>query len=239
MGKTIDNVNICNIVFDEKFKLFINTMKNVFIDKLELSKECRNNIYLADAQEIYRNYIISKKSDLTLTQNKIINQEFFAILVCLILPNIDDITKFEDVFKNYKKDFIIFDNNLHNCDNTIDRTDTHCACCHLVKGDNVYRFINITTGFTLLIGCDCIKKYKILSDEELKELKDKRQLKNRLKPNHCFFCGKNTKCKACKNNKLINNIFIQWKKCQEYQKGILYFYHIKLKGFNKNVYIDC
>ena len=41
MGRTIGGViNVCNILFDEKFRAFIQTMRNKFIDVLESSNNC-------------------------------------------------------------------------------------------------------------------------------------------------------------------------------------------------------
>ena len=33
-------INVCNIIFDTKFKVFINKMKNHFIEDLVFSKNC-------------------------------------------------------------------------------------------------------------------------------------------------------------------------------------------------------
>ena len=158
-------INFCNIVFDEKFKVFIQTMRNKFIGYLEISNGCPYYV-LSVQQERYRDYIAERKDELTLIESKkCINQEYFAILVSLIIPNTDSIEKFEDVFKNYKTDFTVVDNNLYDDENQTQIDKTYCACGHKVKSNNVYNLINNTTGYNLLIGCDCIDKYKILSEE--------------------------------------------------------------------------
>ena len=100
-------------------------------------------------------------------------------MVFLIIPNIDSIEKFEDVFKNYKTDFTVVDNNLYDDENQTEIDKTYCACGHKVKSNNVYNLINNTTGYNLLIGCDCIDKYKIFSQEELKVLKQKRKIQTK------------------------------------------------------------
>lgn len=194
----MDGINVCNILFDDKFKTFITKMKDYFIDYLEESAlfDIRM-VRLAEIQEIYRRYIDSYKDELTLTNKKIRNQEYFAVLVSLIIPHIDKINKFEEVLQHYNRDFIVLSNATSNCDN-----DTYCACCHIVTSKNTFYLKNIITNYTLLIGCDCILKYKILSREEMEALKKERKFsifKNKLylyginknEIDEWFYCGGN------------------------------------------------
>ena len=70
MGRTIKGViNVCNILFDDKFKVFINKMKNKFIGSLEICNDC-SYYMLSDQQEKYRKYIYSRKNELTLIESK-------------------------------------------------------------------------------------------------------------------------------------------------------------------------
>ena len=242
MGKTIGCINVCNILFDEKFKVFIKKMKDKFIEELEGSKTCFDYRILADTQKIYRNYIIHHKQELTFIKNDtLINQEYFAIIVSLIYPNIDNINKFEDIFQYYKKEFSVFANDLADVDDKRKITYTHCACCHSVQTINTFYLRNLSTGYTLLIGCDCILKHKILSFEELEKLKNERKFKQRTAENHCLFCGRNKKCKGCINKKIAIDIFKNWKSLLEnwkYQKrllpsNILYFQRKRIKRLLK------
>ena len=45
----------------------------------------------------------------------------------------------------------------------------------------------------------------------MRELKNKRRFKERTKVGKCYFCGKNGKCKACKNTKIAKEVFEEWK----------------------------
>ena len=142
----------------------------------------------------------------------------------MIIPNIDNVEKFEDIFSDFKTDFQIFDDNLNNFNENIHEIDTpinnlNCVCGRIIQSNNIYKLLNITTQITLLIGCDCIDKYKILSKEELNALKLKRQFKQRTKVSNCLFCGKKGGCKACKNAKWAKVIFNKW---LEFSKKLAY-----------------
>lgn len=205
-------INVCNIIFDTKFKVFINKMKNHFIEDLVFSKNCRTYYLLSSTQEKYREYIVNHKHEITfIDSEKCSNPEYFAILVSLIFPDINIIKKFGDVFENYKTDFTVMDNSLFNSDELDEIDELHCACCHMVSSKNIFYLMNNTTKYTLLIGCDCILKHKILSIVELKELRSKRQFKQKRNLlENCYFCGRKGKCKACINGKLTKNIFKEW-----------------------------
>ena len=40
MGRTINGVNVCNILFDQKIQTFINKMKDEFINDFEIFNDC-------------------------------------------------------------------------------------------------------------------------------------------------------------------------------------------------------
>jgi hypothetical protein len=194
------SINVCNILFDDKFKTFIKKMKDKFINYLEESALFDIRMArLAEIQEIYRRYFDNHKDEITLTNKTLRHQEYFAVLVSLIIPHIDKINKFEEVLDYYHRDFTVLSNATSNSDN-----DTYCACCHIVTSRNTFYLKNIITNYTLLIGCDCILKYKILSREEMEALKKERKFnifKNKLylyginkdEIDEWFYCGGNNK----------------------------------------------
>lgn len=216
MGRTVKGINICNIAFDGKYMDFIKKMRETFKDDIEYSKQCRDYKILSRIQDKYRDYVAYNQNQLTVIENKkFINQEYFAVLVSLILGNIESIDRFEDIFENYKKDFEVMyigDYDVEQTSETSEVCSSHCCCGHSVHSYNTYYLTNLSTGYTLLIGCDCIEKYKIISLEELKELKAKRRFKERTKEGKCYFCGKKGKCKACKNIKIARNVFTGWRR---------------------------
>ena len=84
------SINVCNILFDDKFKTFIKKMKDKFINYLEESALFDIRMArLAEIQEIYRRYFDNHKDELTLTNKTIRHQEYFAVLVSLIIRHID------------------------------------------------------------------------------------------------------------------------------------------------------
>jgi hypothetical protein len=218
MGKTVKGVNICNILFDDKYAGFIQKMRETFKEDLEFSKTCKDFKVLGKIQNEYRDYVADNQSKLTLIESKkIINQEYFAILVSLIFDKFDSIDKFEDIFENYRKDFMVthfgdYDFAENPTEAPSESPVSKCCCGHIVHTMNTYLLTNVSTGHSLLIGCDCIEKHKILSFEELKELKDKRRFRERTKEGRCYFCGKKGKCKACKNVKLARDVFKEWRR---------------------------
>ena len=232
MGKTVRGVNVCNISFDGKYKDFIQKMRETFKDDLEYSNQCRNYKILSGIQEKYRNYVANNQNDLTLIESKrIINQEYFAVLISLIFGNIESIDKFENIFENYKKDFTVMHFGDYDVEEPSEICTSHCCCGHIVHSCNTYYLTNISTGYTLLIGGDCIEKYKILSFDDLKELKTKRQFKERTKEGRCYFCGKKGKCKACKNVRVARDVFKEWKRVSLIWKNSTKIFTMRLISF--------
>ena len=130
-------------------------MKEEFIEFLEVSKQVCEHQILEDIQMKYRDYVVKHKNELTLIESKkIINQEYFAVLVSLICDNIDSIDKFEDIFKNHSKDFMVIHYTDYGTEESNQILDGHCCCGHSVHSKNTYTLRNLTTGYKLLIGCD-------------------------------------------------------------------------------------
>ena len=229
-GKAVKRVNVCNILFDEKYKAFIKKMKEEFLELMGISITCYDYEILGDIQQKYRDYVLKYKKELTLIESKkFINQEYFAVLVSLIFDNIDNIEKFDDIFKKHKNDFTFTHFEDNGSEEPSQIIQSHCCCGHLVHSNNTYTLRNNTTGYRLLIGNDCILKNNILSFEELRELNNKRRFKERTKVGKCYFCGKNGKCKACKNIKIAKDVFQEWKHI------IFIWKHTRLFNSNKLV----
>lgn len=168
------HINLTNIVYDENLHEFVDKAKRDI--SLENLTSWDINL-LMETQEEIREYIRANNSRLTNTspKNKIANQDYFALLVCMVC-DLKGCYNFNDVFKQMSKKAIIdMSNNddINDIDFDSDDDDTfpqtHCACGHKVFCGNSFIISNHITGLNLLLGCDCIKKHKIFSSKEMAE----------------------------------------------------------------------
>ena len=205
------DINICNVNFDDKLKPFIKKMREDNVAIYEQMKSCLCSDTLSHLQKQLREYIKKNINELSFSGNKIIiNQEYFA-LILFSVSFYENKDSFDDCYKEFGLLDIHFNFNL-NYRKTEDRTTLKnnfnhnfiklnfcmsiddeyfdyekesigCVCGHSVNNINAFILQNAITKYSVLIGCDCIKKYKILTKEELKEyIKNrKEQIKQKIK----------------------------------------------------------
>jgi hypothetical protein len=222
------------IIFDSKFKLFIKEL-NAYL--MQIDKRI-NNYYLCDIDIVddrleetdfefnnNRGIDINSIPDLQRRHEKIreytnknidkINlskkvkmlykPDHYAISVCILLENIDDYNSFDEIlfqelFTMHHMEYDTFHKTVCGCG--------HSGCLSI----NMFR-IETKKGINkipTLIGSLCIKKYKIISEQEKKEVtKICSNIKNELK-------DKKTKIEANKIN-YMRLAFNLWKKIYTHQ----------------------
>lgn len=171
------------VVFNEKIKLFIEEIKcNVDISNLTIfgNLDSVSPLGIMESQKNIREYIYKNqhKIDLKPTEknnrNKILQHfvscpDYFAIIIC-ILCDFTLCFSFTDVLNQLQ---------FHRTNPNLWTTDIDvpemliCACSHFCRAERMFILRNDWTPYTLFIGCDCVEKTKIISPEELKELKKK------------------------------------------------------------------
>lgn len=217
------------IIFDSKFKLFIKEL-NAYL--MQIDKRI-NNYYLCDIDIVddrleetdfefnnNRGIDINSVPDLQERHEKIreytnknidkINlskkvkmlykPDHYAISVCILLENIDDYNSFDEILFNelftmHHMEYDTFHKTVCGCGNTT------CLSMNMFRIETKKSINKIPT----LIGSLCIKKYKIISEKEKKEV-------NKI----CYNIKKELKEKEAKNkaNKInyMRLAFNLWKK---------------------------
>ena len=121
----------------------------------------------------------------------------FALSILLSMSN-EQIDSLHETFINFERDDFF---QCIGCDYSEDALET--CCCNKDKIKNISILQNRITGKTLSVGCDCIKKHKLLSKSEIKELQKKIDKKKEEKLNKfCHICNKYS-CKIIDKEKNI------------------------------------
>jgi hypothetical protein len=206
------DINICNVKFDDKLKPFIKKMREDNVSIYEQMKNCLCTDTLQQLQYKLREYIKKNINELSFSGKKIIiNQEYFALILFSVSSYenkdsyddcykefglLDDRFNFNLNFRKTENESSLKQNFKHKFKKTMDigrtleneifdfeKDYTGCVCGHNVSNINTFILQNNITKYNVLIGCDCINKYKILTKEELKEyLKNrKEQIKQKIK----------------------------------------------------------
>lgn len=92
------------------------------------------------------------------------------------LNNISDITLFDIDNSNDNTDFIY--KGLLNFNKEENESESYDCICSYEKLFKIHIVENKYSGITLQVGSECIKKYKLLSREELKKFKEAEKLLN-------------------------------------------------------------
>lgn len=121
----------------------------------------------------------------------------FALSILLSMSN-QQIDSLHEAFINFERDNFF---QCIGCDYNEDALET--CCCNKDKIKNISILQNRITGKTLSVGCDCIKKHKLLSKLKIKELEKEIDKKKEEKLNKfCNICNKYS-CKIIDKEKNI------------------------------------
>lgn len=178
----LENVSTrVNIVFDDKFKIFIKKLQERLNDELECLQEYILNKIIIGTEEIQykiREYIIKhqdefnyeKKNKITETNHS--NTDFFAIFVCLLV-NIDTCDNFNDVWIHVRKHHKLTEASTEKEEGTYE--NYKCACSQICSVDNLYIISNDILRRSIMVGSVCIQKNYIIDSTEIKKLISERK----------------------------------------------------------------
>ena len=166
-------INKTRVKFDDKLINYIRDTQ----PKIEMNictSEMINGMtdiitHYANTQAHLRNYFKNNKNyNVSGKSENLKMPDYFALGICMIC-NIINCKSFEDVFN--KDDFIISD--VSTSENYYDEKDdepistpTNCMCSQSMSGENSFIMTNLTTGRSIMVGCDCILKTDIINIEE-------------------------------------------------------------------------
>ena len=174
-----------DIVFNEQFKTFVKKIQEQCKDKLEFINSLIDERVIIGTEEYQfeiREYIIEHQHEINLGKKKTLTENsphshsnFFAIMVSLLV-NIDECNSFDDVMENVKRYCIPTNSSTCKEDGILEIFK--CACSHYCGVEHLYIMKNDITKRSILIGCDCIEKYELVSPTEMKVMrKEIRQIK--------------------------------------------------------------
>jgi hypothetical protein len=185
----MDGVNITRVLLDEKLRAFIERAKREMetdrITSINLLTDTRLNF-----QDRMRDYILKHQGELNVDKNGTINRnnkpDIYALMICFI-TDLDRCDRWEDVMEQNKQpdksmDYKIGVDEMKGVINGL-----ACACGK--ECNNVFLIKNEITERTLLLGCDCIMKYDIVNEEQMKEMNKKRaEYISEVKRKNCEKC---------------------------------------------------
>jgi len=180
-------INKTKIKFDERWIQYILTAQSKFEMNICTSAMIMTDLigHYTQLQERLREYIDTNQNYNVSSKSKKLNlSDYFAYGICMI-SNINDCKSFKDVL-NKRDDFEINDistteNYYDEKDDEIMATYTNCMCSHSICAENSYVITNLKTGYSIMVGCHCIKKTDIINIEELNKLINEKNRKKREK----------------------------------------------------------
>jgi len=176
-----DHLSKIRVIFNSKFKQFIanlrrnNDLSNLYLTNMDL---------ILPTQLKLREYIQQNQDQFDMEHGSInINKfeshpDFFAIMICVIIPNLDLYSNFQEILNESNKHQWHF--SLYSSDNQEDGLEEYaanyfrCACHHSCSPENLFIITNIHSNQNILIGCDCAKKTGFIEPQKIKNTLDKR-----------------------------------------------------------------
>jgi len=160
-----------------------------FIKKLRRENDT-STLYLNELdkilplQEELREYIVKNQELFELQYGKLdfgsnSHPDFFAIMICIIVPNLEDYTCFNDILHISRKG--LWELNLYSSETQEEGFEDYvanhfkCACNHPCGPENLYIIHNIQTKKNILIGCECATKCGFLEPEVIEKIKARRE----------------------------------------------------------------
>jgi len=177
-----ETISKIRVIFNEPFKLFIKNLKrNVDISELFLQELER----VMPKQKEIREYIERHQSEFdmecgTISTNKFESHpDFFAIMICIIIPDLESYSNFQEVLDSSNKGK--WSISLYSSNNSESGLDDYasnyfkCACNHCCSPENLFIINNITTNQNILIGNHCAQKTGFIEPEKIKTMMNNRE----------------------------------------------------------------
>jgi hypothetical protein len=186
--------NKTNIIFDNRFKMFINELREHINNKFD--RYDTNNIF--EKQDYTLDYVKKNKDKITLRENKLnIKPDMFCICICLFL-DINFYSSFnelnvESILKQlyYNINHLFESQPIHDINNfeksiNIYNNEKMGECCCSKKGINPKNiFFCINKNYSCFFGICCIHKTNIhtkqIINDKIKKRKQELKIKNKQK----------------------------------------------------------
>jgi hypothetical protein len=206
-----DYISKIRVIYDFKFIEFIkklrrdNDLSGLSLDSIEI---------VLPVQEKLREYIVNNQHLFELQCGKInygteSHPDFFAIMICVIIPNLEEYSNFNEILHESKKG--LWDMQLFSSATQEEGFEAYagigfkCACNHICSPENLFIINNIHSKQNILIGCDCSEKTGFIEPEVIKNIKKESEHNPIYK-------------KAIENTKRNNELKHKEKICTELQK---------------------
>ncbi len=186
---TVDEQSYNNEEHLSKIRVIYNSNFIDFIKKLRRDNDL-SWLYLQDMdkilplQEELREYIVENQDLFEIQYGKIdftsnSHPDFFAILICVIIPDLENYSNFNEILHESKKG--LWDINLYSSETQAEGFESYvanhfkCACNHWCSPENLYIIYNFQSKQNILIGCDCAEKTGFIEPEQIKRIKARRE----------------------------------------------------------------
>jgi hypothetical protein len=195
------------VIYNFKFIEFIKKLKREN-DLLGLSFDSIEIVL--PVQEKLREYIVNNQHLFELQCGKMnysfeSHPDFFAIMICIIIPNLEEYSNFNEILHESKKG--LWNLSLYSSENQEDYNGNSfkCACNHICSPENLFIIHNLQSKQNILIGCDCSEKTGFIEPEVIKNIKKESE-------NNPIYK------KAIENTKRKNELIHKEKICTELKK---------------------
>jgi len=174
-----------NIIYNARFIYFIQRLKKHFSVEIEDVMKTHGDISdFTCIQNKIREYIVEYQHEIDTKNNKkIVNNspysypDFFCIFIAIICDD-TQLNKYnglneilEYIIKTQPLSMSGYSSNESN--NEHSNITFQCACGHICSPQNLYYICEPDTLTRILVGCDCIKKYKIIEPIVMKNVIEK------------------------------------------------------------------
>ena len=200
-------VNETTIIYDEKLFTLLEKIRKQFDTDNLCSSGYSDRVY----REI-RGFIYENIHHLNHTKKpNCNNKDYFAIFIALIAD-----------YRNYNEWEELM-NACHNMEDVPDHESEDygtltCCCGHNIT--NVYSIQNKSTGKTVIVGRDCVRKNMITNEDVLDQVKNIYKIKNKRRKMIKELKEKYNQCEQCKKF-CIEKDKIHWKMCRRCYTGYL------------------
>ena len=162
-----------NIIYNDKFKNFIKKIKRNFPEDAFKSQNLEEKM---DLQDRIRKYIVKNQyqNEIDMKNNKKMflgchssHEDFFCIFIALLIRDekLDDFKNLNEILEYIKKHEAFGMSGYASSD--VENTGSSqlrfcCACDHNCSPQKLYVINNPDTFYAIIVGSECIKKYKII-----------------------------------------------------------------------------
>jgi len=200
--------NITKIIFNDRLKDYIKKIHDTYNLNSLLSDDMK--VIIKQQDKLREVFALEMWFDIEVNKsNKLTKGDFFTLFMCLI-TNIDNHSSYKTIFDNIK----------YKPDKVFEKRDfafemVNCSCSKNIHLMNAFMIKNIETNLSLVLGCVCIEKKKILNHEELQKLKEAKK-KRKEKKKYIKWSRLTIKLVKYNNKVYLANEKTKIQRCKEY-----------------------